>query len=136
VGARVRRGNSDRTHGVGRHRRLTRTNVTSRTRDPDRDRPDVPANFGTDGRYQSASRPVNVASVMEGSLRRRIAVPVALLAALAIGAGGSSSPWALSPANGGRSDRAAAPAGPATVQLAHLELVALRAQLTPGGAPR
>ncbi|HJP89780.1 MAG TPA: sortase [Candidatus Limnocylindrales bacterium] len=58
--------------------------------------------------------------------RRRIALPIALLAAVAIAAGGGSSPWSVPPAARGV---VAHPAGvPVVAPLEHIELVATRAQ--------
>jgi hypothetical protein len=62
---------------------------------------------------------------MEGRPRRRLAAPVALVAALAIAAGGGSSPLALRPAQPGTAARSVA------VPLDHIELVAMRAQAAP-----
>jgi hypothetical protein len=58
--------------------------------------------------------------------RRRIVLPIALLAAIAIAAGGGSSPWSVRPPARGI---VAHPAGPPVVlPLDHIELVATRAQ--------
>jgi hypothetical protein len=61
---------------------------------------------------------------MEGRPHRRLAAPIALIAALAIAAGGGSSPLALRPA-----PRPAV--RPLAASLDHIELVALRAQAAP-----
>lgn len=58
----------------------------------------------------------------ERRFRRRLSAPVALLAALAIAAGGSSTPWAVSPSASAPSARSVG------FPLDHVELVALRAQ--------
>jgi len=60
--------------------------------------------------------------------RRRAALPIALLAAIAIAAGGGSSPWSVRPTPPATLARpAAAPVG---LPLEHIELVAMRAQET------
>lgn len=63
-----------------------------------------------------------------GSRHRRVAAPVALLAALAVAIGGGSSAWSVNPDESGVADGGVAPSVVAPVQLEHLELVALRAQ--------
>ncbi|HET7182974.1 MAG TPA: hypothetical protein VFI15_12140 [Candidatus Limnocylindrales bacterium] len=72
---------------------------------------------------------------MDSSLApRRVALPVALLAAIAIAAGGGSSPWAApEPLRHGRPE--AAPAlGVPSVKLEQIELVAVRAPSTLPGS--
>jgi hypothetical protein len=63
--------------------------------------------------------------VLEQRIQRRVAAPVALLAAIALAAGGGSSRLAMG------SSEANVPVRPAVIQLDHLELVALRAQSAP-----
>jgi len=58
--------------------------------------------------------------------------PVALLAALAIAAGGGSSPWSVRPGGSGIAVRPAVV--PGSIALEHIELVALRAQAAPAEA--
>ncbi len=68
--------------------------------------------------------------MLEQRIQRRVAAPVALLAAIAIAAGGGSTRLSISsPALRGA-------ARPAAFQLDHLELVAVRAQTTPAEAAR
>jgi hypothetical protein len=58
--------------------------------------------------------------------RQRAALPIALLAAIAIAAGGGSSPWSVRPPVAAVLAR---PAGaPVSMALVHIELVAMRAQ--------
>jgi hypothetical protein len=69
-------------------------------------------------------------SVLEQRIQRRIAAPIALLAALALAAGGGSGRLPI----GSSIPRAAM--RPAPVHLEHIELVALRAQSTPAEVAR
>jgi hypothetical protein len=66
--------------------------------------------------------------------RRRATAPLGLLAALALAAGGSSSPWLIDSLPGS-APRHPAAAAPMPVHLEHLELVALRAQSIATEAP-
>jgi hypothetical protein len=63
------------------------------------------------------------------ALRRLALAPVALFAAIAIAAGGGSSPWSVRPSGAGLAARPAI-VSPG-VSLEHIELVALRALAAP-----